>query len=355
MFRNFIILTPRIDGKDGVSHVSRLVVAAMIPAIQKSGGSLSVLALSGSNLGMDSSSGVLFRSGDGRVREFVRAVSRVLLSADNETLVVILHLNLGPSAIAAFLRQLSCITFLHGVEAWKKLTFPRLLALKNSRLLITNSEFTAQKFIAANPSCESKLIRKCHLGVGSDRPYSLTPGSFALMVGRMSSNERYKGHDLAIEIWPSVLKEHPGAELVVAGTGDDEKRLKQKARAFGVAKAVSFLGDVSDEALALLYSSCRFFVMPSEREGFGLVFLEAMRAGRACIGGFGAAAEIIEDGSTGFLVSQSAPELLRKRILELFKNPDLAFEMGTRGRQRYQERFTDIDFRRRWMQLIDSF
>src|SRR5262249_25517888 len=124
----------------------------------------------------------------------------------------------------------------------------------------------------------------------------------ALIVARMSAAERYKGHDALLELWPKVLERHPGAILAIAGDGDDRQRLEEKAHALNVDGAVTFAGRIGDSALAGLYARCRFFVMPSRDEGFGLVFLEAMRAAKACIAGTGAAAEIIDNGTTGLVI-----------------------------------------------------
>src|SRR5262249_54088385 len=159
---------------------------------------------------------------------------------------------------------------------------------------------TARRFRAANPDLADRPIEICQLAVRErdPAPVSFEPavpcaGPFALIVGRMMAEERYKGHDLLIDIWPSVVAAVPGAGLVVVGDGDDRARLHARAASLG--DRVSFTGHVSDGALARLYRDCAFFVMPSRDEGFGLVFLEAMQAGKACIGAMGAAAEVISD------------------------------------------------------------
>ena len=89
-----------------------------------------------------------------------------------------------------------------------------------------------------------------------------------------------------------------GGRLVV-GDGSDLSRLQSKAVRLKLGNAVEFAGNVSEERLYAFYRDCSFFVMPSRAEGFGLVFLEAMRAGKPCIGAEGAAAEIIEHGVCG--------------------------------------------------------
>ena len=117
-------------------------------------------------------------------------------------------------------------------------------------------------------------------------------------------------------------------------------------------KGVSFLGHVSDIALEALYRDCAFFVMPSRNEGFGLVFLEAMRARKACIGGVGAAAEVIEDGITGFVIDPGEPEQVLQAVLRLFREPETRERMGQAGALRMARHFTEEHFRCRFRAIL---
>ena len=79
--------------------------------------------------------------------------------------------------------------------------------------------------------------------------------------------------------------------------------------------------------------------MPSLLEGFGLVFVEAMAAARACVACAGTApAEIVVDGETGLLVS---PERSLVAALEaLLQDPETTRAMGAAGRKRYEAEFS---------------
>ena len=96
-----------------------------------------------------------------------------------------------------------------------------------------------------------------------------------LIVGRLSSQQRHKGHDHLIEAMPLIVQSVPDAQLVIAGAGDDRERLESKAKQLGLADSVIFTGWLDNAELDRLYSRCALFVMPSEGDGFGLVFLEA--------------------------------------------------------------------------------
>ena len=75
--------------------------------------------------------------------------------------------------------------------------------------------------------------------------------------------------------------------------------------------------------------------MPSRDEGFGLVFLEAMRAGKACIGGTGAAAEIIEHGVTGFVVDPARHGDVEVAVQLLYDDPGMCARYGGGARERF--------------------
>jgi glycosyltransferase involved in cell wall biosynthesis len=92
--------------------------------------------------------------------------------------------------------------------------------------------------------------------------------------------------------------------------------------------------------------------MPSRDEGFGLVFLEAMRAGKPCIGGRGAASEIIEHGVTGLIVDpESRPELMAA-LERLYTEADTCEEFGAAGRARFLSTFTSDCFVTRFRQAM---
>ena len=336
------VLTPGSSGADGVSQVSRMALRALPGS--------SVLSLT------DGPANPAAR----KLRLAWAALRRMLAPGPSPARdILCLHLHLGPLACLMALRGGRLCVFLHGIEAWKPLGLLRRIALRRADVLLANSAYTAQRFGAANPDFTSRAVAVCHLGVGpapeigaafADASAPGEAGPFALIVGRLAADERYKGHDLLLNIWPGVLAQFPGARLVVAGDGDDRPRLERAAAALG--SAVSFTGEVDDARLAALYRDCSFFVMPSSEEGFGLVFLEAMRAGKACIGAVGAAAELIEDGVTGFVVDPGNSATIEKTVVRLFRDPALAERLGRAGALRWARQFTEEGFGERLRALL---
>jgi phosphatidylinositol alpha-1,6-mannosyltransferase len=171
-------------------------------------------------------------------------------------------------------------------------------------------------------------------------PANFPSGRIILTVGRWQADERYKGMDTLISALPRLLHEWPDLQLVAVGGGDDQAWLEQLAEGCGVRRHVHFFSELSYPELAACYSACDIFALPSRGEGFGLVYLEAMARGKPVIGGaHGGAPEVIDDGRTGYLVQHGDAPQLATSIETLLANPELAREMGARGRERVNRDF----------------
>ena len=248
--------------------------------------------------------------------------------------------------------------FLHGIEAWKRLTAAEIDTLARAEVRIANSRFTAARVADAHPGVGPIVTCPLALTVQpAPRPLPQPAQPFGahavLSVGRMSRAERYKGHDELIAAWPGVLGKVPDAHLVLAGDGDDAPRLKEKAAASGVGGRIHFTGFLPAADLDALYRSAALFALPSRAEGFGLVYLEAMARGLACVGSVhDAAGEVIVDGETGRLVDQSDVRKLAETIAALLLDDDGRRRMGEAGNSRVRSEFTFPQFKSRVCHLL---
>jgi glycosyltransferase involved in cell wall biosynthesis len=96
--------------------------------------------------------------------------------------------------------------------------------------------------------------------------------------------ERRMGIDVLLRAWDEVRSEVDDAELVIIGTGGEEAALREQAAAGAHAASVTFVGNASDDQLAQAYRRASITVVPTRAlEGFGLIALESMAAGRAPI------------------------------------------------------------------------
>lgn len=237
--------------------------------------------------------------------------------------------------------------FLMGIEAWNRDLAPdRKRCLAEARTLLAISNHTANRVREVHPdllqviTCHLALLPREQNGAHDESIVRQIGVHSVLILGRMSASERYKGHDQLLECWPQVLASAPDAQLVVAGDGDDSKRLKAKAGTLGIADRVLFTGFVDNATLDEIRKRAALFVMPSKNEGFGLVYLEAMREGLACVASnVDAASEIILDGETGSLVDPENREELARCIARLLSNDALRKRMGAAGKVRFDENF----------------
>lgn len=268
------------------------------------------------------------------------------------------------SLIPRFVRARYAV-LLCGIEAWDaNLTADRKKAFRDAQVRIAISHHTARRTTQAHPDIGT--ITECPLGLLPDAALdsaidhsvlSQIRSSNVLIVGRMSTSERYKGHDELLESWPAVLERVPDAQLVVAGRGDDLTRLREKAGALGIADHVLFLGFVSAGTLSALRQRATVFAMPSRGEGFGLVYLEAMRAGLPCLGStYDAGAEVIINGETGLLVDPADRAAVVMALVQLLTSPDLVSRLGNAGKRRFENEFTFERFRERLRPILhDAF
>lgn len=252
---------------------------------------------------------------------------------------------LGPARIQAWLPgplRAPYLLPLYGIEVWRPLGWERRRALAKAAVTVAISRYTVER---ARPFCPDldgvrilplALEERAPEGRVDEELLARAGAGFLLIVGRMASGERYKGHDQLLDALPGL----PSARLVIAGDGDDQPRLEARAASLGLEDRALFTGFVSEATLAELYRRSAVFVMPSLGEGFGLVYLEAMRAGKPCIAARGSAAdEVVADGATGFLVDRDDPEELASALARLLGRPTLARQMGEAGRCRWREQF----------------
>lgn len=121
----------------------------------------------------------------------------------------------------------------------------------------------------------------------------------------------------------------PQLEVRIVGRGPEYKRLRQLCSELRVEHAVRWLGDASLSGLAAEYNRTDIFCLPSSQEGFGIVFLEAMAAGKPIVAA--RAAAVPEVVSRGILVEPEDPEALAEGILLLYSDPDLRKSLAEAG------------------------
>ena len=143
-----------------------------------------------------------------------------------------------------------------------------------------------------------------------------------------------KGVSILLDAFANVSRDVPTIHLLVVGEGPERAHLTQQAKDRGLASAVTFLGDASDEdargavALAEVFALTPLDV-PTEKEGFGIVYLEAAALGKPSVASrTGGIPEAVRDGETGMLVSPTNVQETAQALKTLLTNDELRARLG---------------------------
>ena len=154
-------------------------------------------------------------------------------------------------------------------------------------------------------------------------------------------------------MWSRVAQAVPGAELWIAGGGDAVDHLRAIAKASGARGSIHFLGVVTDEEKEIYLRRSRCLALPSRGEGFGLVYLEAMRLGRPCLASIhDAGREVVAPPEAGLAVEPDDPGELAHAIARLLTSGGEWENWSARARERYNSMFTAEHFQRRLVEAV---
>jgi len=226
--------------------------------------------------------------------------------------------------------------------------------------VLTLAEHHSEAVLREHPQWSSKIAVAYH---GVDSPRDLGPDReraceirrelglennipVLTMVARLNWR---KGHTVLFEALRQLkIESRLEPALLVVGYGPLEEELKAAAKQRGLERII-FVGKQSNVLPWFLAADVA--LVPSLTEPFGLVAAEAMACGKPVVASrVGGLQEVVVDHQTGLLVPPGDSELLAEAIQFLITNPHQASEMGKRGRERYEQEFTQEAMTRRWEQ-----
>lgn len=224
---------------------------------------------------------------------------------------------------------------------------------------------TSDNMIAASPLL-SRFKGKCRV-----IPHGIEPGQFLmteetareaqrirqtagkpiiLFVGRLV---RYKGLACLLKAMRLI-----DARLVIVGTGPLERRLKLRAKMYGVSHKVVWAGEVDQRFLPAYYHSCELFALPSidESESFSLAMLEAQACGKAVVSAAlpTGVTFVNVDGETGLTVPPRDSAAFAAAINRLLADENLRRKYGVNGQKRAHAEFTAKTMAERFVSLYRS-
>jgi glycosyltransferase involved in cell wall biosynthesis len=278
----------------------------------------------------------------GNRRRFALGCARALLAGRFDC-VVVGHINFLSLAIAVLMlvpgrlssRPVTLIA--HGIEVWNNLSRRQRYGLLRTRQVLCVSHYTKRRLLEQVPGLKSDRLQIFPNALSETwrcaeaKPIAAAlPERFILSVTRLEKGDRYKGIVTVIEALGMLAD--AGLHYVVVGQGNDLAFLKDVAQRLGVAARVHFLHGIRDAELITLYRRCTAFVLPSGKEGFGIVFLEAMYFGAPVV----AAAEkgaldVVHDGETGLLTRFGDVVALAQAVERLAGDSTLRETLRSKG------------------------
>jgi phosphatidylinositol alpha-1,6-mannosyltransferase len=250
------------------------------------------------------------------------------------------------------------LTWLHGIEVWKEIgSLKKVAVCAAASVLLSNSAYTRNR--AGDWDERLRQATVCWLATETDDPVPQLDrtGPPRVTIFSRVDADSYKGHPELIRAWPAVRAAVPDAVLCVAGKGPGLTQYQKLAAETGLPdSAFEFPGFIPEETVDDLWRKTTVFAMPSRGEGFGLVYIEAMRWGIPVIASVhDAGGEVNADGESGYNVTLDHASELTERIIHLLRNPDTAAKLGDGGRQRWATYFRYSAFRERFTPILEKF
>lgn len=250
------------------------------------------------------------------------------------TVVICGHVNLLPIAlIASLIARCPLILFGYGIDVWSRPTRVQQWLMRKVGRVIAISRYTRDQIseryaiprsaIGLLPNCVSVPTDVTSVCANAYREQlGLGQRKVVLTVSRLSEKERYKGHDRVLHTLAKLNRTRKDLVYLVVGDGDDIGRLRRLTEELELTGVVVFTGRVSVQDRATAYTVADCFVMPSEAEGFGFVFLEARSYGLPVVASDAAGArDALVDGELGALVRSDDCSALASAIAHAIDTP----------------------------------
>jgi len=258
--------------------------------------------------------------------------------------VILSHINMASVGLAIKLLNPKCQVMLiaHGIEVWRPLTLFKKILLKKCDKIICVSQFTRSEVIRwhnAKPDrcvvINNAIDPFMKLPADLDKPtpllnrYGLTPDNNILFtLTRLANTEQYKGYDQVIRLLGKLKNELPEIRYILAGQCDEgeKQRIKQLIAEHSAEGLVILSGFINEEELTDHFLMADLFVLPSKKEGFGIVFIEALACGLPVIcGNTDGSLDAIKQGELGKAIDPDNPDELELEVLRHLQNrPSIA-------------------------------
>ncbi|QEC77934.1 glycosyltransferase family 4 protein [Mucilaginibacter ginsenosidivorax] len=274
--------------------------------------------------------------GVNRVGFVLKAISRSV----KPDIIILSHINLAVIGLFIKLVNPKCKVWViaHGIEVWRPLSLVKEYLLKRCDKVVCVSNFTRGQMIVRhnlNPAiCDvlnNAIDPFMKLPANFQKPkyllarYKLNPTQPVIFtLTRLASTEQYKGYEHVIRAVSKIKSSYPDIKYILAGKYDNEEedRINKLIVQHDVASQVILTGFIEEPELSDHFLLADMFVLPSKKEGFGIVFIEALACGLPVIcGNADGSIDAIRNGELGKAINTDDPAQLYKCITEFLESP----------------------------------
>ena len=214
--------------------------------------------------------------------------------------------------------------------------------------IMANSQATKRALLRNAPWLDADRIEVIYNGIEAEPFMQPSPRDFRtewrvkpeeLVLGFVGQLDERKGIRVLLAAFQRIKREWPQTRLVFVGHGPLRELIVDEIDKQRWGEAVLIPGFLDD--IAGVMQALDILLLPSYWEGFGIVLIEAMAAGKPAIStDTSSMPEIIVSGQTGFVVPPGDVEALADRVIQLLRDAALREKFGRAARQRVLEKFT---------------
>lgn len=270
----------------------------------------------------------------------IKFVRRAVAAGMRANTVILSHINLLKVGwlIKRMNPRVRLILLAHGIEVWEPLSGIKKRMLAGCDLILPVSQFTKNKIMSLHGIAAEKcrVLNNCLdpflpvvIYTGKDKEligrYGFAAGDRVLLtLTRLAAGEQYKGYDKVLKAMERLVPQYPNLRYLIAGKYDaaEKERLDGLIAKMKLQGHVVFAGFVPEAELAAHFNLADMYVMPSSKEGFGIVFIEAMYYGLPVIAGYrDGSVDALRNGELGLLVDPDSTKDITTAIKKVLEAP----------------------------------
>lgn len=296
-----------------------------------------------------------------------------LRKAASADILILSHINLALIGIIIKLLNPKCKIWLvaHGIEVWRPLSAIKTFFLKRCcNKIICVSSFTKNQMIHLHKTNPDKCVVLNNavdpfikLPATFSKPeyllnrYNITPENEVIFtLTRLASSEQYKGYEQVIKAVSRLKSRFPDIKYILSGQYDaaEEVRIKELINAYKVNDQVILSGFLLETELTDHFLLADLFVLPSKKEGFGIVFVEALACGLPVIcGNSDGSTDAIRNGELGTAINVNDLDELENTIANYLKEPLVIYKRKQLQNQCLHY-FNEHEYRSNLLRLIND-